>query len=348
MIELMRALHNVQPDGWQVLAGINANMLLASEQPNLWYRAHVVGARRRRSGRSPVTTGRNELALRHRAGQVSLVHRTYHPVVDLLPSSTSVIETVHDLWDFIASDEQGARARFRRRMKLRALRRADRIVCVSQSTRNYLGELHPYLADRAVVIPHGTRRLSDMPARIVADRPFFLFVGKRDRYKNFAIVLKAMARMTGDTDLICFGGGAFTERERECIAALGLAVRVRQTGGDDHRLAGCYEAAVALLYPSRHEGFGLPLLEAMTHGCPVIAAPLTSLPEVGGDAALYADADDAEEWADVMSRLMQDADARHRAIAAGRVRAAGFSWDVAARRHAALYDQLVAPVGVVG
>lgn len=342
MIELMRALDRVRTPPWQAYFGRNDNVLLAGTRGEQWYAAHGIDAAVPAQGRSPLVALRNEAALRRLVGPGTVVHRTYHPVADLLPRATPVVETVHDLWDFVAPDERGPRAALRRHLKRRALHRADRIVCVSHSTRDYLGNLWPSLADRATVIPHGTSRLSDEPAPVHRDRPFFLFVGRRDRYKNFALLLDALARSGAGADLVCFGGGPLDDGEKEAISRLGLTRRVHQRGGDDRVLAGHYQAARALLYPSRHEGFGLPLLEAMALGCPVIAAPLTSLPEVGGDAALYADADDSDAWRDAMERLTENPSARGEAIAAGRARAALFSWNAAARRHAALYAEMEA------
>lgn len=339
MIELMRALDTVFDEDWRTFAGMNRNLLLTAERAAPWFGRRVTG--HADGGRSPGGVVRNEAALRRlvRSAPRRVVHRTYHPMLDLLPASTTVVETVHDLWDFVAADERGARAALRRRLKRRALARADRIVCVSQSTRDMLGDMFPRLADRATVIPHGVRRLSDTPVRVDHGRPFHLFVGQRGRYKNWPIALEALA-LVPDAGLVCFGGGAFSARELKAIAGLGLGGRVVQVDGDDHRLAGHYEAACALLYPSKHEGFGLPLLEAMAHGCPVIASPLTSLPEVGGDAAAYADADDAEAWANAMRRIVEDGDLRQRTIAAGLRRAGEFSWRAAAQRHATLYRQL--------
>ncbi|WP_198158562.1 glycosyltransferase family 4 protein [Sphingomonas hankookensis] len=342
MIELMRALDGVGYRPWQSFTGTNDNALLAEERKADWFDRHVVGHASRGGRRSALGTLANERQLRRivSGSGTRVVHRTYHPIVDLLPSRTTVVETVHDLWDMVARDEAGPRATLRRRMKRKALERADSIICVSQSTLNYLGDTLPTLVSRAVVIPHGTRRISDRPVAIDRPRPFFLFVGKRDRYKNFSILIPALRGLPQDADLICFGGGAFSNEEQEALAQAGLSDRVRQLGGNDDVLAGYYEAACALLYPSKHEGFGLPLLEAMMHGCPVVAAPLTSLPEVGGTAALYADADDADAWTDHMRALMEDGDMRTRMIAAGHVRGERFSWVGTAQRHVALYEDL--------
>lgn len=347
MIELMHALEVARPAPWHLYPGHHKNSLLTEMQGADWYARHAIGGTSTGGGRSPLRALSNEARLRQLAtrepfSERTIVHRTYHPVIDLLPQSMPVIETVHDMWDFIAADEHGPRAALRRHLKRRALERASTIVCVSHSTRNYLGNLWPRLADRAIVIPHGTSRLSDCPVPVDRSRPFFLFVGRRDRYKNFMLLLDALALMNGEAELVCFGGGPLNESERATIIQLGLTARVHQINGDDHVLAGYYKAAHALLYPSLHEGFGLPLLEAMSLDCPVVAAPLTSLPEVGGEAALYADARDAHAWRDAMTQVIEDEDARERTIVAGRAQAAAFSWKATAQSHAALYAEMEA------
>lgn len=339
MIELMRALYRDGYEPWQLLAGKNRNALLAGEAGREWFDSHVISSRAADRRPSVMLAVQNEGRLRRHVGD-SLVHRTYHPVIDLLPSKTTVIETLHDLWDFVATEEAGARAAYRRHIKLSALKRADQIICVSRSTRDLLGNLYPELADRSIVIPHGTRRLSNQPSIVDRARPFFLFIGQRGRYKNFAILLTALEQAAGDIDLVCFGGGPFSADEMSHIARSGLSGRVEQAAGDDDALAGYYEAAIALVYPSKHEGFGLPVLEAMSHGCPVIASPLTSLPEVGGDAAVYADANDVAAWACAMNDMLEDQYARTQHIAAGRIHAAKFSWEKSARMHAEIYSQL--------
>ena len=347
MVELMHALDVARCTSWRLYPGRHDNALLAEVQDANWYACHAIGGITAGGRRSPLSALRNEIGLRRLATmkpspKQTIVHRTYHPVIDLLPRSMPVIETVHDMWDFIAANERSPRAALRRHLKRRALERASVIVCVSHSTRNYLGNLWPWLADRSIVIPHGTSQLSNRPVQVDRARPFFLFVGRRDRYKNFMLLLDALAMLNGEAEIVCFGGGPLNDSERATIIQLGLTARVHQIDGDDHVLAGYYQAARALLYPSLHEGFGLPLLEAMSLDCPVVAAPLTSLPEVGGDAALYADAHDAHAWCDVMTRLIEDRDVRDRTIVAGRARSAAFSWEATAQRHAAVYAEMEA------
>lgn len=341
MVELMRGLHETGFGSWTAFAGRHDNVHLSTARASSpWYSRHVRESTGSSAGRSPFKVLQQELEFRKLASGAHLVHRTYHPVVDMLPRHAVVVETLHDMWDFVGPVEPGSRAVMRRHFKKRSLERADWIICVSQSTRDYLDDVWPRLADRSIVIPHGTTQLSDQPFPVTRNRPFFLFVGRRDRYKNFKTALGAMALLPADYELLCFGGGPLTREESEGISQSGLGGRVHQVNGDDHLLAGLYRAAQALIYPSRHEGFGLPLLEAMALGCPVIAAPLTSLPEVGGEAALYADPDDLWAWKRLMNDMSTNDTARANLIRAGKTRAAAFSWSKTAERHAKLYQEL--------
>jgi len=343
MIELMRALASTTVD-WQLWAGRHGNELLpaALDDPGIATRILTTGPRT--AGSRLAGSLRNEpgFARAVRNLHPSVVHRTFYPMIDLLPRTGIVrVETLHDMWDERAASAGSRRSRLKSVIKHRALGRADVIICDTESTRREMIDIWPALEGRSTVIHLGVRRLSASPETGTRDRPFFLFVGRRGSYKNFTVAVEALrAPALRDHDLVCFGGGPFDRDELALISAAGLGGRVLQMGGSDDRLAGLYEAATALLYPSSYEGFGLPLLEAMIHDCPVIAAPLTSLPEVGGDAALYADPDDPHAWGDIMATLAGDrvqADALRRL---GRERAAQFSWAETARKHAVLYADI--------
>lgn len=342
MIELMRALG--PRFDWRLWAGTYTNDLLSDALTDPAFAAGVLSARA--GGRGGRFRGaiRNETAFAAAvaAQRARLVHRSYYPVLDLLPRrGIQRIETLHDMWDEQDGGRAGSWTPLKTNIKRRALHRADAIVCVSANSRAELLHLWPQLEKRSIVIPHGVRPLSSQPTPAGRDRPYFLFVGRRSSYKNFAVALAGLrATRSSDHELLAFGGGAFDAAENAAIADAGLTGRVVQLGGGDDRLAGLYESATALLYPSAYEGFGLPLLEAMIHGCPVIAAPLTSLPEVGGDAALYADPNRPDAWGEAMARLASDEAAANAIRAAGRARAGSFGWDQTAQKHAALYTDI--------
>lgn len=274
-----------------------------------------------------------------KSSAVQVIHRSYYPLLDLVGNHIPQVHTLHDMWD--ENGLQFGAFSLQSLLKKRALQRADVIVCISQATRDDLESTWPWTASRTVVIPHGVRRFTEELQPKPQAAPYLLFVGNRATRKNFSIVIRALRDpATRACQLICFGGGPFTPHELKLITSCGLEARVRQVDGDDTSLAAYYEHATALLYPSVYEGFGLPLLEAMCHRCPVVAAPLTSLPEIGGDACIYADAHRPDAWASAIERLLVDTSEREQYISKGLARAATFSWRSSTLAHINLYRQL--------
>jgi alpha-1,3-rhamnosyl/mannosyltransferase len=168
-------------------------------------------------------------------------------------------------------------------------------------------------------------------------------------HKNHPLLVEAFAAVAyadTDVDLVLTGGEASGEgRLRDEIARHRLEGRVRRTGRIPQAdLDGLLTGATALTFPSRFEGFGAPVLEAMSRGCPVIAADATALPEVVGDAGILVPADDAAAWSGAMTALLHDDARRSSLAAAGRARVAGFGWDAsAAALEAAYRDALDQP-----
>ena len=141
--------------------------------------------------------------------------------------------------------------------------------------------------------------------------------------------------------MVFFSGGKFSDREKQIHAELGIENNVEQLSGDDAVLANLYKYAELFVYPSLYEGFGLPILEAMHYGTPVITAESSSLPEVGGDAAAYFTPDSADELTECMDRLLDDREQRKKMGQAGILREKMFSWDKSAREHMKLYGQFL-------
>ncbi len=253
------------------------------------------------------------------------------------PRVTIVHDMIHELFPqhFPNGDPTAA-------WKAAAIAAADHIVCISENTRTDLIARHPAAAAKSTVIALGCDAWPAGPA-LVHPRRYLLFVGHRGGYKNFAglIAALALAGDAADCDVIAVGGGSFTAAEQATIASARMAARFHQRGADDAGLAAAYRGAAALVYPSLYEGFGLPPLEAMAAGTPVIAIRASSVPEVCGDAALYADPGDIEGLAAAIIAVLGDPARRAVLVAAGCARVAGFGWDRAAAQWRQLCRRLV-------
>jgi glycosyltransferase involved in cell wall biosynthesis len=221
---------------------------------------------------------------------------------------------------------------------------ADRLLAISEFTRREFLEIFPhYPADRIDVMHLGTRpelrriedsrRLSALIEPLGLAPGFWLGVGTIEPRKNYRLLVEAYTRLDNPPPLVIAGGKGWLESDLGVwVREKGLSSRVRFTGYvTDEELAALYTACLGFVYPSRYEGFGLPVLEAMACGAPVITSNASSLPEVGGDAVLYHDPLSAEELTARMVALAADPSLRERLSRAGRERAGLFSWDRAAK-----------------
>ena len=198
--------------------------------------------------------------------------------------------------------------------KRKLFTQADAIICVSESSRRDL--LHFYDVDekKTHVVYHGFSPLHLEPS--VTDSadasrvPYLLYVGSRAEYKNFPLLLEAFSRsgLAANYRLMVVGGGEWAAEEQARITSLGLAGQVTLIPkADETTLARVYRDAALFVYPSLHEGFGFPPLEAMSLGCPVLVHRTSSLPEICGDAAFYFNVSDADELARALVSTLQNA-----------------------------------------
>jgi glycosyltransferase involved in cell wall biosynthesis len=177
-------------------------------------------------------------------------------------------------------------------------------------------------------------------AQPVPERPYFLFVGGRNSYKNFDGLLQAMSHaVTRFPDsVVCVVGAAFSAAEAAQIESLGLTGHMEHYGhADDRHLAKLYHRSLALIYPSRYEGFGIPPLEAMACETVVVGANVSSVPEVVGQAGLLFNPD-SSELTDILLALLDGAVNREDLIQKGRQRAKDFSWDKTAAQTVTVYQ----------
>lgn len=276
-----------------------------------------------------------------RAG-ASVLHSTASHFIRV-PAGVHTVVTLHDVAVLRHPERFRRWHRESERRRLRRLPAVDRVVCVSRfSADEAIGLLG--LQPRRVEVVHNGCDFADPQAVPAEQRPegldltgeFFLFVGSLEPGKNLALLRRvyAAARAAGKPlPPLVIVGARWLGVAGEGPPPADWHYLGRQPDGV---LIHLYRRALALVFPSLYEGFGLPLLEAMALGCPVICSRVASLPEVAGDAALYA-VQDETSYAAAMRRLAGDAALREDLIAAGRRRVQEFTWDRCAQRTAEIY-----------
>ncbi len=251
------------------------------------------------------------------------------------------VVTVHDVFALSSStySTPAFQARFSAIIR-DAVRRADRIICVSSYTCSRLCELLGVHPERCDVVPHGVDRAwpASLRARkrareLAGGEPFFLSVGAIQVRKNSLAAVQAFAQIPSRSARLLLAGSAGhgSEAVFDFLRQHNLQGRVHALGFvDEELLAGLYSEATALLFPSLEEGFGFPVLEAMSHGLPVIASNNSAIPEIAGDAAILVDPRDIGAMAQYARRLLEDHVWRQEWIERGVKRAGEFTWARAA------------------
>lgn len=272
-----------------------------------------------------------------------IVHETYYSRNRTSSARAKTVVTVHDMIEELFP-EYFPMSKQTIETRKAVFRRVDHIICISESTRADLLRLYGVNPEKVSVVYHGSSLSTSMPQPVSGRDPFFLYVGDRGYYKNFFSLLAAFAesRLFKTHKLVCFGGGKLSDGEQERIKQLRIPnEQIISAGGEDALLARYYATAEAFVYPSLYEGFGIPVLEAMECGCPVICGNNSSIPEVAGDAAMYFDSSDTLDISSAMQKIAQSPATRLDLIAKGRIRVRKFSWDKCAQQTHAVYEGLL-------
>jgi glycosyltransferase involved in cell wall biosynthesis len=265
-----------------------------------------------------------------------VVHHTALPIIPFAARSKHVV-TLHDLAILRHPERFRAWQLQSGRRRLQKLRDADRVICVSRFTADEAMSLLGLPAAKLDVVHEGPGR---PPALAPATRPtsvpaeFFLFVGSLEPGKNLELLRRIYVASARPLPPLVIAGARWAGVGRE-----GVAPRSWLFLGhvDERELEMLYRHALALLFPSKYEGFGLPVLEAMARGCPVLCTPVASLPEVAGKAAAYASLT-PEEFGAAMLRFVDEPEWRKDLGAAGIARASTFSWEKCAMQTIAVYQ----------
>jgi alpha-1,3-rhamnosyl/mannosyltransferase len=295
------------------------------------------------------------MPLRMRGDGAQLVHGPANSL-PLLRFGLPGVVTIHDLAIYDHPEWFPAGQWFATRVVVpQSIRQARAIICPSLATRQAI--LRHFHVDplRCRVIPHGVETEFSLPvspavraelmARYALPERYLLQVGTVQPRKNYVTSLRALARIPAAQriPLLVVGGFGWSYDDVvDAVRALDLGEWVRFVGyAGMPELPGLYQMAHAVLFPSLDEGFGLPVLEAFAAGTPVVASNAGAIPEVAGDAALLCAPTDDEAMARNLLRVLTDGALRERQIAAGRARAALYTWSVSAAAHRAVYEWVV-------
>lgn len=281
---------------------------------------------------------------------------THSPVPLVLPSLGKKIVTVYDLcfleYPHLSDDE--SRHVFSSRIK-QSLHRADRIITISHFSKEQILARFSVNRDKVHVTHLGIDRdfwsgitqeeIEQVKAKLKLPSSYLLFVGAQEPRKNIASLietLKIIHSRNKQIPLILVGKeGKDSAQVQDKIESFSLKQWVSMTGYlSDFELRAVYRLASAFLFPSLCEGFGLPLLEAMASGTPVIASHAAALPEVCQDAALYFDAEQPEDMAEKTLKLLEDTDLREDLVKKGEKRVSDFSWKSMAEQTLSIYRSL--------
>ena len=275
-----------------------------------------------------------------------IFHPTYYDPFFLKHiGNTPFVLTVHDMiHEKIIDGGSGTSTTSRNKKAL--IEKAGKIIAISRNTKKDLIELFGIAPSRIEVIYHGNSMTPDLDPGADIDIPdnYILYVGSRVGYKNFTGFVKAVSKILSKDrtlNVICAGGGAFRKNELSLFSDLSIRDQIFQYNLNDKTLAHLYNRARLFVFPSLYEGFGIPILEAFSCGCPLVCSNTSSFPEVAVDGAFYFDPHDIPSMENAIRTVLHDNGLRKELAANGKKRLKEFSWEKAAAATKKVYESVL-------
>lgn len=254
--------------------------------------------------------------------------------------------TIHDLTYEIYPEYFPLDTQIRKDTKT-VVENASRFIAITECTKNDFVnyyDVDPKLVD---VVYHGSLFEKYQIPKLEntytnTQSPYLLFVGERGMHKNFYHFIEAVSPLLSENlNVICAGGGIFRKDEVNFLHSLGICKYVHQETISDSKLINLYQNALAFIYPSINEGFGLPILEAFSCGCPVLCSDASCFPEVAGDAAIYFNPKDAESIRQNVKKILDDLMLRKMMCRKGYIQLDLFSWNKCAMNTRKVYEKIM-------
>ena len=248
------------------------------------------------------------------------------------PFILTVYDMIHEIYpEYFTSDTKTIV------QKKILIEKADRIIAISKQTKKDLLRFYPAISPEKIDVVYLSQSIIDNNSETIQlPKKFLLFVGNRGAYKNFRLFVETAAPfLKADPSLyiVCAGGGKLSVKEAEMLQELNISNKVIQKDYKDSELASFYKAAKVFVFPSAYEGFGIPTLEAMKCGCPVILANSSCLPEVGGNAVMYFESGDKSSLANAINKGLKEECLRDELIEKGFKQVNEFSWEKTAEGY---------------
>lgn len=280
-----------------------------------------------------------------------IFHPTYYDpyflkYIEKKPFVLTVYDMIHELYPEFFSENDSVK-----KWKKKLIENANSIISISENTKKDILELYDIEESKINVVYLGNpleNVIHYEPVKLELDKQQFLgdyllFVGNRSGYKNFKYFINSIGKYLNakNLNIVCAGGGAFTSEELLLFKKLNLHSRIHYAEINDSVLKKLYENAQAFIFPSLYEGFGLPVLEAFSCGCPVILSDFSSFPEVGGDAACYIDPNSLKSILQGVECVCSDENYRKNLIRKGFKQLKKFSWEKTAIETKKVYEELL-------
>lgn len=269
----------------------------------------------------------------------------YNPYfIDLIgekPFVLTIYDMIHELFpEYFSNDPYRVTEH-----KKELIYKATRIIAVSHNTKKDILRIFPDIdSEKIHVIYHGSSIKIKEYSKVNLPKNYILYVGSRADYKNFRFLvsaIKPILKENPDLVLLAAGGGEFKDDEINYIEDKGLSRQIKQKNFEEDQLGHFYKNAKVFVFPSQYEGFGIPVLESMACGCPIILSNSASFPEVAGDAGIYFDTTSEEDLRSKIRMLLDDDNLRTQFSEKGLEQVKKFDWKVAAEQCLEVYRQAV-------